>query len=159
MAQTRERPITKRGRETPCIRQVSVFVENRVGILAGLMALFHDTGVRTLALTVIQGYDCAILRFVFSDTDMALRILTQSDYHYTICELVAVEVTVDSRGDGLGSICQALLSAEIDVHYIYALIARPDRRPGVVIHVDNPELASMVLAEEHFTLLDEGDLT
>ena len=158
MAQTRERPLTKRGRETPCIRQVSVFVENRVGTLAGLMALFHYSGIRTLALTVIQGFDCAILRFIFNDTDIALRILTQSDFNYTICELVAVEVSADSHGDGLGSVCQALLSAEIDIHYVYALISRPDRRPGVVIHVDNAELASMVLAEEHFTLLDENDL-
>ncbi|NNM88797.1 MAG: hypothetical protein HKL95_09805 [Phycisphaerae bacterium] len=28
---------------------------------------------------------------------------------------------------------------------------------AVVIHVDNPALASMVLSEEHFVLLDEND--
>ncbi|HTV48517.1 MAG TPA: acetolactate synthase [Phycisphaerae bacterium] len=158
MAEIREKPLTKRGRETPCVRQVSVFVENRVGALASLMGIFDNSNVKTLALTVMQGFDCAIVRFVFSDTDMAVRILTQCDYRYTVCELVAVEMPGGSSVDGLGKIGKALLSAEIDIHYLYGLITNPNRSAAVVIHVDNPALASMVLAEKNFALLDENDL-
>ena len=92
MANTRERPVTKRGRDTPCVRQLSVFVENRVGALASLMGIFEHSEVRTLALTVMQGVDCAIVRFVFSDADMAADVLRQNDYRFSICELVAVEM-------------------------------------------------------------------
>ena len=158
MAETREKPITKRGRDTPCVRQLSVFVENRVGALASLMGIFENSGVRTLALTVMQGVDCAIVRFVFSDADVAADILRHNDYRFSICELVAVEMPADSSGDGLARIGKALLSAEVDIHYVYGLITDPQHAAAVVIHVDNPALASMVLADEHFVLLDENDL-
>ncbi len=158
MAGTRERPLTKRGRDTPGVRQVSVFVENRVGVLAGLMGIFDNTDVKTLALTVIQGFDCAIVRFVFNDTDLATRILRQYDYRFSVCELVAVEMPDNSSGEGLARIGKALLSAEIDIRYVYGLITNPLHAAAVVIHVDNPDLASMVLSEENFTLLSESDL-
>ncbi len=158
MANTREKPITKRGRDTPCVRQLSVFVENRVGALASLMGIFEHSEVRTLALTVMQGVDCAIVRFVFSDADMAADVLRQNDYRFSVCELVAVEMPSTASGEGLARIGKALLSAEIDIHYVYGLITDPHRAAAVVIHVDNPALASMVLSEEHFVLLDENDL-
>ncbi len=158
MATLHEKPMTARGRDTPCVRQVSVFVENRVGMLATLVGIFEGTDIQVHALTVLQGFDCAIVRFVFNDTDTAARILRESNYHYSVCELVAVEMPATHSGNGLGSIGKALLSAEIDIHYVYGLISTPHGRAAVVIHVDNPESASRVLEEKNFVLLDETDL-
>lgn len=140
------------------MRQVSVFVENRVGMLASLMGIFDETDVKILALTVLQGYDCAVVRFVFNDTDLAAQILSLHHYPFSICELVAVEMPEGSAVDGLARIGKALLAAEIDIHYVYGLITNPSRDPTVVIHVDNPTLASTVLADEDFMLVDEIDL-
>ncbi len=122
------------------------------------MAIFDNTGINTLALTVVQGFDCAIVRFVFSDTDQAAQTLRHRDYHFSVCELVAVEISNGVPGDGLARISKALLSAEIDIHYVYALLTTGRHFPAVVIHVDNPALAGAVLADAHFTLLDESDL-
>lgn len=152
----RQKPRTDRGRDTPSVRQVSVFTENRVGALAELLGVFEDTGVHILALAVIQGFDCAIVRFVFSDTDKAARLLVDSAYRFTICDLVAVEMP--TGGDGLSKVAKALLSAEIDIHYCYALITSEQVRSAVVIHVDNPASATTVLEECGFYLLDENDL-
>ena len=140
----------------PSVRQVSVFTENRVGALAGLLGTFDSSKVRILALTVIQGFDCAIVRFVFSDTDAAAKELAESNYRFTICDLVAVEMPAVS--DGLARISKALLSAEIDIHYCYALITSEKIRPSIVVHVDDASLAATVLGEEGFRILDESDL-
>lgn len=156
MSMIREMPRTDRGRDPPGVRQVSVFVENGVGVLASLLSVFENTSVHTLALTVVQGYDCAIVRFVFNDTDAATRLLREADYRFSICELVAVEMP--SGGHGLAKIGQALLRAEVDIHYCYGLITSPQRKAAIVIHVDNPSLASSVLEESNFTLIGEGDL-
>ena len=152
----RDKVRTDRGRDMPSIRQVSVFTENRVGALASLLSTFDSTKVRILALAVIQGFDCAIVRFVFNDTDAAARELSESNYRFTICDLVAVEMPQTS--DGLQRIAKALLSAEIDIHYCYALITTEKIRGAIVVHVDNPGSAAMVLGEEGFTILDESDL-
>ena len=111
----REPTKTDRGRDMPSIRQVSVFTENRVGALASLLGTFDSTKVRILALAVIQGFDCAIVRFVFNDTDAAAKELAEANYRFTICDLVAVEMP--GIKDGLQRISKALLSAEIDKHY------------------------------------------
>ena len=152
----RDKPKTDRGRDVPSIRQVSVFTENRVGALAKLLQTFDSTKVHILALAVIQGFDCAIVRFVFNDTDTAAKELVEANFRFTICDLVAVEMP--SGGDALAKVSKALLAAEVDIHYCYALITSGKLRPAVVIHVDNPSLAAMVLAEEGFQLLDENDL-
>jgi hypothetical protein len=156
MPQVREKTKTDRGRDVPSVRQVSVFTENRIGALAELLTTFNSSKVRILALAVIHGFDCAIVRFVFNDTDAAAKELVESNYRFTICDLVAVEMP--PGGDGLQRISKALLSAEIDIHYCYALITSEKIRPSIVVHVDNPSMAAQVLAEENFYLLDESDL-
>jgi hypothetical protein len=152
----REKPKVDRGGDVPSVRQVSVFTENRVGALAKLLETFDSTKVRILALAVIQGFDCAIVRFVFNDTDAAARELIDSNYRFTICDLVAVEMP--QAANGLAKISKALLAAEIDIHYCYALITSDTNAPTIVIHVDNPSLAATVLGEEGFSLLDESEL-
>src|SRR5205809_6705871 len=92
MPMVREKPKTDRGRDMPSVRQVSVFTENRIGALASLLATFDSTKVRILALAVIQGFDCAIVRFVFSDTDAAAQELAEASYRFTTCDLVRGEM-------------------------------------------------------------------
>jgi len=156
MMTARVKPRTDRGGDVPSIRQVSVFTENRVGALAQLLGTFDETKVTVLALNVIQGVDCAIVRFVFNDTDVAAKMLVDHDYHFTVCDLVAVELGPEQNG--LSAITKALLEVEIDLHYAYGLILTPARFPAIVLHVDNPALAVTVLGERGFYLLDEADL-
>lgn len=147
---------TDRGRDTPSVRQVSVFTENRLGALSDLLGVFDDSPVRILALAVIQGFDCAIVRFVFSDTDSATKLLVDSNYRFTVSELLAVQMPQGHHG--LHKITKALLAAEIDIRYCYALITSDHNRPAIVIQVDNVGLATEVLGEDGFAVLDENDL-
>jgi hypothetical protein len=156
MPTVREKTKIDRGRDVPSVRQVSVFTENRIGALSQLLTTFDSKKVHILALAVIHGFDCAIVRFVFNDTDAAAKELVESNYRFTICDLVAVQMP--PGGDGLAKISKALLGAEIDIHYCYALITSDKIAPSIVVHVDNPSLAAMVLGEENFHLLDESDL-
>jgi hypothetical protein len=156
MPMVRDPVKTDRGRDMPSVRQVSVFTENRLGALSALVSTFDSSKVRILALAVIQGFDCAIVRFVFSDTDTAAKELAEANYRFTICDLVAVEMPPGS--DALSRISKALLSAEIDIHYCYALITSERIRAAIVVHVDDAGQAAMVLGEKGFRILDESDL-
>ena len=156
MSSLHEKPLTQRGRDTPSVRQVSVFTENRLGALAKLLEVFEDSDVRILALSVIQGFDCAIIRFVFSHTDDATKLLFDASYRFSVCDLVAVQMPPGHHS--LIRLTKALLSAEVDIHYCYALITSEFHPPTIVIHVDNPALATAVLEQKKFVLLDESDL-
>ena len=55
------------------------------------------------------------------------------------------------------SICSALLSAEINIHYAYPFLLGP-RGPVLALYVDDPTLATQILIRKGFTLIAESDL-
>ena len=57
---------TMRGRDYPTICQFTVFLENRVGVLLGLIRRFRGTRVRIMALSIIDSTECCIVRFILS---------------------------------------------------------------------------------------------
>ncbi|HEY7089275.1 MAG TPA: hypothetical protein VH518_14355, partial [Tepidisphaeraceae bacterium] len=57
----------------------------------------------------------------------------------------------------IAAICTALLSAEINIHYVYPLLIRP-RGPAIALYVDDPTLAAQILIRKGFVLIGESDL-
>ncbi len=141
--------------ETPAVRQISVFLEDRVGALHRLLQSFEGTEIKILALSIVHAIDCAIVRLIVDDTDQATDILRRRDIPISVTEMVVVELPA---GHGLRSICSALLTAEISIDYVYALIVWPTGRPAIAIHTDNLDTAAQVLKGRKCRLMSENDL-
>ena len=137
------------------VRQVSIFLDDRVGALLRLFQIFEGENVRVLALSVVHAIDCAIVRLIFDDTDRAVKLLQGSRFPTSETEVLVVEVP---HGHGLMSICAALLTAEVNIDYAYPLLVRPTGRAALAIHTDNLEAATMVLKGRKFALMTEDDL-
>jgi len=146
---------TLEGQDAPTVRQVSVFLDNRLGQLLRLTQLFERDDVRILALSVVDSADCAIIRLVFDSTDDALTILRRGGFAVSIAELVVVKLPHGKRG--LLSVWSALLSSEIDIGYAYPLLSA-DVGSAIALYVDNAEIAVDTLQEKGFHVLDENDL-
>lgn len=140
---------------TPSVRQFSVFLDDRVGALHRLFQSFEPTSIKILALSVVHAIDCAIVRLIVDDGDSAVRILKERKFPYSETEMIVVEMP---HGHGLRSICSALLSAEINIEYVYPLLVRPTGRAALAIHTDELETAAQVLRRSNCTLLSEDDL-
>src|SRR5436190_22697074 len=91
------------------VRQVSVFLENRVGQLLRLVQSFQGTSIRILAITVEHAVDCAIVRLMLDDPDEGLKLLKRAGFPTSVTELIIVELP---PGQSLLNICHALCSAE-----------------------------------------------
>lgn len=154
---TRERvPFeTLEGEEFRTVRQVSVFLENRLGQLLRLTQTLEETDVKILALSVIDSVDYAVVRLLLDDPDVALEALKKAGFAVSVVELLVVKVPPGKRG--LLAIWSALLSSEINVSYSYSLL---HGRVGsaVAIYVDNIEIAIDTLARHNFEILSEPDL-
>jgi hypothetical protein len=146
----------EKGYSEPSVRQFSVFLENRVGILRRLIERLEVTEVRIVGLSVLDTADSAIVRFVFDDADKARETLEKTGRPFSECELVAVELPPGSRG--LLSILSALLEAEINLHYAYPMMREAGELPAVALHVDERDMASRALRHKGFTLLDQSDI-
>jgi len=138
------------------VKQFSVFAENRVGRLYDLTALLKTHGVHIMALTVHDTIDSAIIRLIVDDRDKTRELLINNDFPYVEREVVVVELP-DSE-EQLNPMLAALLEAEVNLHYFYSFLKRPDSRERIAIHVEEPETAAQALNGRGFKTLGETDI-
>lgn len=147
---------TAEGHSVPQVRQISTFLENKVGELMRLAKAFEGTDIRILSLSIINSVDCAIIRLIVDHVDQAEAIIRNAGFAVSTSELLVVELPPGKTG--LLSMCSALLAAEVNVHYAYPLLTRSHGRSALALLVDDTETAAAVLRSKRFTILDEGDL-
>lgn len=141
--------------ESPTVRQISVFLDDRVGALMRLFQAFEGTTIRVVGMSIVHAIDCAIVRLLCDDNDQAIDVLKKKGFPFSETELVVVEVP---HGHGLRSICSALLGGEINIDYAYPLLVRPTGRAALAIHTDDLETAAHLLRARNYTVLSEEDL-
>lgn len=147
---------TAEAEEFPTCRQLSVFVENRVGQLLNMLRIFEGSHVRILALSVVHSVDCAIVRLVVNYPDEAVQCLKDAGFAVSISDLIVVELPPGETG--LRRITLALLRAEVNMHYAYPLFTQPAGFDALALKVDDVEMAGDVLARSNVRILSESDL-
>lgn len=155
MAIAREAFETLEGQGFPVVRQLSVFVDNRVGQLLRLTQLFDNKDVKILALSVVDSVDCAVVRLLFDRPDEAISVLRAAGFPVSVAEVLVVRVPHGKRG--LLAVWSALLSSEINIAYAYPLMAG-SIGSAVALRVDNTDIAVDTLNAKRFEVLSEGDL-
>ena len=137
------------------VKQFSVFTENRVGRLHDLTSLFKAHNVHIMALTILDTTDCAIDRLIVDDPDRARELMVNNDFPYSESTVLAVEINDESD---LNGVLAALLEAEINIHYIYSFIKRPEGRCALAMHVEDPDVAAQALTRRGYRVLTQCDI-
>lgn len=147
---------TARGRDWPSVRQFSVFLENRVGVLLDLVRKFEASNNRIVAMTVVENADCAVIRLILRNPERAREIFELSKLPAIESDLLVVQLPEVAQP--LSVICQTLLAAELNIHYAYPLMLPPRNIPALAIHVDDLETALATLQSQGYGVLTERDL-
>ena len=137
------------------VKQFSVFCENRVGRLYDLTALLKDNNVHVIAITVLDTTDSAIVRLIVDDPDKARELMVNNDCPYTECDVLAVEITDESE---LKGVLAALFEAEINVHYVYSFMKRPEGKSALAINAEDHDVAAQSLNQRGFRALTQRDI-
>jgi len=138
------------------VKQFSVFAENRLGRLYDLTALLKTNEVHVMGITVLDTTDSAIVRFIVDDPDRARELMINNDFPYVECDVLAVEINDESQ---LNTILSALFEAEINIHYIYSFIKRPEGRCAIAINAEDDDVAAQSLAQRGFRVLTQRDIS
>ena len=146
-----------RGRNYPTIRQFTIFLENRVGILLGLMRRFRGSRVRIIALNILDSTECSIVRFVLSHPEQGREILERAGLAMIESDLIGLELPKSDQP--LLEVCSALLRAEVNLVQTYPLMVQVPDRSLVAIMVDNVDDAQRILAHQGFKMISENELT
>ena len=147
---------TMRGRDYPTIRQFTVFLENRVGVLLGIIRRFRGTEVKIVALNINDSSECCVVRLILSAPEQGRELLERAGLAMIESDLIAVELP--NNDQPLLEVCAALLRAEINLIQTYPLMLRDSGRMAVAIMVDNIDQAQETLAAEGLRLITENDL-
>jgi len=138
------------------VKQFSVFTENRVGRLHDLTSLLKAHNVHIMAITVLDTTDCAIDRLIVDDPDKARELMISNDFPYSESNVLAVEIGDESE---LNKILATLLEAEINIHYVYSFIKRPEGKSALAINTEDTDVAAQCLNKRGFRVLTQRDIS
>ena len=74
------------------IKQISIFVENKPGRMAGVAKALGDAGVNIRALTIAEAGDFGVVRMVVDDTDRGYTALRETGFMVSETDVLAVEI-------------------------------------------------------------------
>ncbi len=148
---------TLQGYAVPSVRQFSVFLENRVGRLLDLLRHFDDAShVHVVGLNVIDSSDHAVIRLIPDHSDNARSILKELGIAFSEKDVI---VSVIDESHSLADLCLYLLTAELNILFIYSLIQQSPIGDSVIaVAVDDLTLGGQLLLKKGFNLLGEADL-
>jgi hypothetical protein len=142
--------------ESPRVRQFTIFLENKVGRLQMLIRSLEQGVGRIVALSIEESGDASLIRLITAQPDFGRELLQTAGFPFCESELLAVELPAQSRQPML-AICSALLAAEINIHYAYPLLVRPNG-PAMALFADDITLGAQLLIKKGFRLLSQADL-
>ncbi len=126
------------------IKQVSVFIENKVGNLEEVIDAIAENDIDIYALSLADTTDFGILRMIVSDPDKAKEVLKEKGLIVKRTEVIAV--TVEDKPGGLTKTLDKMRDNEINIEYMYAFIGKNEKGATVVMKVDKPDEAVKILS-------------
>ena len=138
------------------IQQVSIFMENRPGRLAGLLAFLAEQNIDMRAYSFAETSDFGIMRLLVRDAGKAEAALKAGGYTAKSTEVLGLLVQ-DSTGVTVKAF-QVLGEAGINVEYSYAFAMQVKGSAIVMLRVDDNVRAARLLTEAGMTLAKAEDL-
>ena len=110
------------------VRQFSILLPNRVGALAALDKLLRSSAIEVIGLSMQESRDATVARLVVSDPESAAQIFMEKGISHTTCEVVVIALR--ETGPGLLRCLEALMIAETNIDFAYALLPCPNQIKG-----------------------------
>lgn len=138
------------------VKQISVFIENKIGGLADVTSVIADAGVNIRALSIAETSDFGILRLIVDDVYKAGNALKENGHIYSITDVLAV-AGKDQPGS-IANIIKTLADAGIQLDYAYAFFAKKEELAYMIVKVSDMDGAKKVLRAQHIHIASEEEI-
>lgn len=133
------------------VKQISVFLENKIGRLAEITKVLGENNINIRALSIADTTDFGILRLIVDNPKETYDLLKANGLAVSETEVIAVEIP-DTPG-GLASVISVINEAGINIEYLYAFLEKTSLKAVVLLKVEAVELAKQVLAAQGINML------
>lgn len=137
------------------MKQLSVFVENKVGRLSAVLDTLKDNNIDISALSLADTSDYGILRLVVDKPDEAMAALKEEGIMVKCTQVLAA--AMDDAPGGLAHLLKILTDANVGIEYMYAFIGKSEGKAWTVLRVDDTDVATEVFKKNGVSLHDDHD--
>ncbi|MCL2033442.1 MAG: ACT domain-containing protein [Oscillospiraceae bacterium] len=138
------------------IKQLSVFVENKIGRMAEITGIIGDANVDIRALSIADTSDFGILRLIVDKPEEALLALKENKITVSLTDVIAVGI--EDKPGAFAKVVKIMSDAGISIEYMYAFISRSDDQAFVIMRVEDPDKGIAALNGQGIKLLCREDI-
>lgn len=137
------------------IKQLSVFIENREGRLGEVLTALKDSNINIVSLSLADTSDYGMLRMVTCNPEKAKKVLKEKGFSAKLTDVIAVKL--EHKVGQLQKVLEVLITANINVEYMYALSTK-NEDAIIVLKTSNAENAALALQKEGAKFLTSNEI-
>ena len=140
------------------VRQISVFLENKPGMLCAMTQVLAREKIDMRALSLAETKDFGIVRIIVDDVYKATTVLKDEGYVHSITSVLGVAIP-DVPG-GLSQVLQVLGEAGVNVEYMYAFLGGRDvDHAYMILRVQDEQAAEAALGARGIRCVGQDELS
>jgi hypothetical protein len=133
------------------IKQLSIFLQNRMGSLSKPLEVLTVADVNIRAMCMADTSEFGILRLVVDDPIKGKEALEENNFLVKITDIIGVEMN-DAPG-GLTSVLDIIKENLIDLEYLYAFSHKKEDKAILLLHADDIDRLIDVLIDNNIPIV------
>lgn len=139
------------------VKQISVFLENKPGMLHTMTDVLAKNNIDMRALSLAETNDFGIVRIIVDDVYNATTVLKDAGFVHSVTPVLGVSIP-DEPG-GLNQVVAVLTDAQINVEYMYAFLGGKDvNHAYMIFRVQDLKAAAAALAAKGVKCIDQEEI-
>ncbi|MBR2557226.1 MAG: acetolactate synthase [Methanobrevibacter sp.] len=138
------------------IKQLSIFLQNRMGSLSKPLEVLSNAGVNIRAMCMADTSEFGILRLVVDDPLKGKEALEEKGFLVKLTENIGVEMN-DTPG-GLTDVLKVIKDNEIDLEYLYAFTHEKVGKAILLLHADNIDELIVALEKNNVVIVPSDEV-
>src|ERR1700730_16148232 len=126
-------------------KQITVFLENKPGRLANVLAALATEKVNITALSVMDKHEHSVLRLTTDDPPKTNQVIQKLNTPFTEAEVLVVELK--NQPGALSHVCEVLAKEHINIDYAYCSSGGRNGKVVGIFKVSNTDKAMRVIGQ------------
>lgn len=138
------------------VKQLAIFVEDRLGQLARTTRALADAGVNVRWVTIATSDQFGIMKFLVDDSEKGFQALKNHGFTVTMNEVLAIEV--QDKPGGLHDVAETLARHQISIDNASGFVIASRKKAVLILEVQNLEKVEKLIRGKHLHLVSEEEL-
>jgi len=136
------------------IKQLSVFIENKVGRLEDVTKVLKDHNINIASFSLADTAEYGMLRMIVSDPEEGRRVLREEGFSASLADVIAVKIA--QKPGTLHEVLKILFDAGLSVEYMYTL-STTGKDTSIIMKVSDLNLALEVLRANGYEVCSDKE--